>query len=140
MKSAHKPPPPLPDGKFERIKVSDLHVDWRNPRLVEYGIKAETEESEVLEILWNEMAVDEVAMSIAASSFWGHEPLLVTDENGKLVVIEGNRRLAAVKVLLNAKLRAKLRATDLPKLTDTELEALRELPVIRVKKREDAWP
>ena len=70
----------------------------------------------------------------------GHEPLLVTEESRKLVVIEGNRRLAAVKVLLNAKLRAKLRATALPKLNDTQLDALRKLPIIRVKKREDAWP
>jgi hypothetical protein len=79
-------------------------------------------------------------MSVAASGFWGHEPLLVTEEHGKLVVIEGNRRLAAVKVLLDAKLRAKLRATALPKLNETQLDALRQLPIIRVKKREDAWP
>ena len=71
MKSAHKLPPPLPDGQFERIDVADLTVDRRNPRLVEYGIKADTDESEVLEILWDEMAVDEVAMSVAASGFWG---------------------------------------------------------------------
>ena len=140
MKSAHKSPPPLPDGKFERIKVDDLTVDRRNPRLVEYGMKSDTDENEVLEILWDEMAVDEVAMSIAASGFWGHEPLLVTEENGKLVVIEGNRSLAAVKVLLNGKLRTKLRATALPALSEAKLEALRELPIIRVKKREDAWP
>ena len=140
MKPAYKSPPPLPEGNYERVKIGDLTVDRRNPRLVEYGVKANTDENEVIELLWNEMAVDELAMSIGASGFWGHEPLFVTEEDGHLVVIEGNRRLAAVKVLTNAKLRAKLRATNLPTLSEKQLSDLRDLPVIHVKKREDAWP
>ncbi|HEY2713047.1 MAG TPA: hypothetical protein VGI60_11075 [Chthoniobacterales bacterium] len=66
--------------------------------------------------------------------------LIVTEENGKLVVIEGNRGLAAAKILRSPGLRTKLRATDLPTLSEKKLEALRELPVVRVAKREDAWP
>src|SRR5438309_6529213 len=113
MKSKHKSPPQVPTGQFERIKISELTLDRRNPRLVEYGVKPNASDDQVIEILWNEMAVDEVAMSIAASGFWGHEPLLVTEEKGKLVVIEGNRRLAAVRILTEERLRTKLRATDL---------------------------
>lgn len=130
----------MPTGQFERIKISKLTLDRRNPRLVEYGVKPNTSDDQVIEILWNEMAVDEVAMSIAAGGFWGHEPLLVTEEKGKLVVIEGNRRLAAVRILTEPRLRTKLRATDLPVLNDRKLETVRELPVIRVANREDAWP
>jgi hypothetical protein len=47
------------------------------------------------------MAVDEVAMSIAVSGYWGQEPLVVAEEKGKHVVIEGNRRLAAVRALVD---------------------------------------
>jgi hypothetical protein len=130
----------MPTGQFERVKISKLTLDRRNPRLVEYGVKPNTSEDQVIEILWNEVAVDEVAMSIAAGGFWGHEPLLVTEEKGKLVVIEDNRRLAAVRILTEARLRTKLRATDLPVLNDKKLETVKGLPVVRVANREAAWP
>lgn len=142
MKTSTKNLPDLPSGQFERLKLEVLHLDRQNPRLVEYGIKPSTSESEVLEILWNEMDVEEVAMSIAASGFWGHEPLVVTEENGKTVVIEGNRRLAAAKILTNSALMKKLGATALPSIAGAAVakKGLLELPVIRVAKREDAWP
>lgn len=140
MKSARKSSPQLPQGHYERVDISALTLDRSNPRLVEYGVRPNATDDQVIEILWNEMAVDEVAMSIASSGFWSHEPLLVTIENKKLVVIEGNRRLAAVRILTDGHLRGRLRATNLPLLTGQKLETVRELPVIRVAKREDAWP
>jgi ParB-like chromosome segregation protein Spo0J len=51
------------------------------------------------------MAVDEVALSIAENGFYRHEPLYAARESGKLNVVEGNRRLAAVKLLRDEKLR-----------------------------------
>lgn len=131
--------PELPKGVFERILVDDLQLDVRNPRLVEYGISAKEKRENVLEILWDKMAVDEVAMSIAASGFWEYEPLFVVREAGKDVVIEGNRRLAAVMVLRDKALQAKLGITDLPPITEERRHALDYLPVIRVEKREDVW-
>jgi ParB-like nuclease domain. len=132
--------PLLPEGHFERVKVATLTLDRRNPRFVEYGIKPTASDDEVIKVLWDEMAVDEVAMSIANSGFWSHEPLIVTEERGKLIVIEGNRRLAAVRILLSPQLRQRLRATDLPKVGRKKLDELKELPVVRVATREDAWP
>lgn len=140
MSAKLKSPPPLPEGEYERVEPSALSLDRRNPRLVEYGVTANATEEEVIRILWDEMAVDEVAMSIASSGFWGHEPLLVTAEGKKLTVIEGNRRLAAVRILTDARLRARLRANDLPALSGRKLESVQKLPVIRVANRQDAWP
>ena len=37
----------------------------------------------------------------STSGYWEHEKLFAAREKGKLVVIEGNRRLAAVKLLLD---------------------------------------
>lgn len=139
MKTKSQAMPELPKGVFERIPVDDLHLDTRNPRLVEYGISPKETREKIVEILWDKMAVDEVAMSIAASGFWEYEPLFVAIENGKNVVIEGNRRLAAVIILRSKALQAKLGIKDLPSITDEQSKALDNLPVIRVAKRQDAW-
>src|SRR2546422_8798344 len=75
--------PSLPEGTAEPISVDQLHLDARNPRLVEYSISLKEGQDKILEILWDKVAVDEVAMSIAASGYWQYEPLLVTQEDGR---------------------------------------------------------
>jgi hypothetical protein len=127
-----------PDG-YGTAEVDSLHLDSRNPRLIQYGLAADSSEPEVLRVLKDQMDVEEVAMSIAASGYWDHEPLFVVTEKGKDVVIEGNRRLAAVKLLRDPKLREKVKATRLPKISEKARDALKRLPVIRVKKRQDVW-
>ncbi len=85
------------------------------------------------------MAVEEVAMSIAYSGYFEHEPLLVEEaEKGRYLVIEGNRRLAAVKLLLDPELRKRLRATNLPTITKDEAERISDLPVVPTT-RKDCW-
>ena len=123
---------------IEKIKAIDLTFDRANPRLVGYGIQPATSEEEVIKTLWVEMAVDEVAMSIAASGFWPHEPLIVVHEDGKWVVIEGNRRLAAVRVLTNTSLAADLGTNLGANLSAAVRATLEELPVIK-STREDSW-
>ena len=83
------------------MAVSDLTFDCKNPRLPEFGLTKNSTEAEVIKVLWTAMDVRELVMSIAASGFLRHEPLIVAVEDGKNVVIEGNRRLAAVKVLVD---------------------------------------
>ena len=51
---------------------------------------------------------------------------------------EGNRRLAAVKLLLSKDLRGELRASDLPRISASRAKSLRSLPVIRTSRKE-AW-
>lgn len=119
------------------MKVSDLAFDPKNPRLAEFGLTDKSTEAEVLEILWKAMDVRELVMSIAASGFFRHEPLIVTQEDGKNVVIEGNRRLAAVKVLLVPAIAKELNA-DIPTITSRAKKALEEIPTLPGT-RKDAW-
>lgn len=118
------------------IRTEDLYFDSQNPRLVEG--RASEDEQEILNILWREFAVDEIALSIAANGYFPYETLIVTEESGRYVVIEGNRRLAAVRLLRNEDLRKKVGATDLPSITDEAKEELGKLPAI-ICKREDIW-
>ena len=119
------------------MKVADLAFDLKNPRLTEFDLPDSVTETDVIQELWEKMDVREVVMSIAASGFFPHEPLIVAEEGGKNVVIEGNRRLAAVKILLTPSLAVDLRA-DLPVLTEDARQALQELPTVR-DTREGAW-
>jgi hypothetical protein len=121
----------------EQFKVGDLHFDYSNPRLAEFGINEKTHEEEILKILWDAMDVRELVQSIAASGFFPNEALIVAEEKGKLIVIEGNRRLAAVKVLLSPSI-AKDNGWDVPSLAEKARAELKMLPGIR-STRKDSW-
>ena len=120
-----------------KMNVSELAFDLKNPRLAEFDLTESSTDSEVMQVLWEAMDVRELVLSIAASGFFQHEPLIVAQEGGTNVVIEGNRRLAAVKVLLEPALAETLKA-DVPVITKTASKALQELPTVRGT-RENAW-
>jgi len=131
--------PPAPVGAYERIPVENLLFDARNPRLAEFGLSEDAGQSQILQTLWKHMAIQEIAMSIAHSGYFNHEPLFVESGPGhKFVVIEGNRRLAAVNLLLNSELRERLKATDLPSINAERRHEISTLPAIRTTRR-DAW-
>jgi len=130
--------PAVPDLEPEDIHVDKLELDPRNPRLADFGVTDKAKPDEILSVLWAKMSVDEVALSIAANGFYRHEPLYATKHGNKYYVVEGNRRLAAVKVLRDSNLRSKVNATSLPNISAVERKALDTLPVI-VCKRDEIW-
>lgn len=136
------PPAPatlLADGGYKRVKLDDLLLDAKNPRLAELGITSTASQFDLVKALWEKMAVEEVAMSIAYSGYFEHEPLFVEPaSNGKHIVIEGNRRFAAVQLLVDATLRQRIKATKLPAITKERADSLAELPVI-VTTRKESW-
>ena len=87
---------------IQLIKADELHFDFKNPRLVEFHGLAN--EESILNVLWKNMDINELVMSILASGFFKSEALYVVREEGKLIVIEGNRRLAAIKAILHPEL------------------------------------
>ena len=90
------------DTIIKQVKADDLHFDLKNPRLVEFqGLKSE---DEILNVLWKNMDIGELVMSILASGFFESEALYVVKEDDKYIVIEGNRRLAAIKAILHPEL------------------------------------
>ena len=121
-----------------RLSVADLQFDRRNPRLAEYGIGPKADDADIIAVLWETMDVLELVQSISASGFFAHEPLIVLQKEGQNIVIEGNRRLAAVKLLLKPEA-AREQGWDVPKLSSRKQADLRELPVIVTASREDSW-
>jgi hypothetical protein len=122
------------------VKIDDLHLDRKNPRLAEFGITESTGEADILKVLWENMAVEELVLSMVAHGFFATEPLITTQEAGKQVVLEGNRRLAAAKVILDPSVvDGKLDEQVIRRITSTIKKGLRVLPVIQVANREEAW-
>ena len=119
------------------LPTVDLHFDRGNPRLAEYGITRKATDDTVISVLWDAMDIKELVQSITASGYFKHEPLIVAEEDNKKIVIEGNRRLAAVKALLDPNLAAK-KGWDVPTLRKTELKKLENLPV-KISTREEFW-
>jgi ParB-like chromosome segregation protein Spo0J len=77
--------------------VASLHLDAKNPRL---GRETTTRAPrEIIQYLFEHDKAMEVAQSIATRGYFPNEPLLAIKENGHIVVVEGNRRLAALKAL-----------------------------------------
>lgn len=93
-----------PSGRDEFEKPNNLHLDLLNPRVPD-----ETFENEdaVLEYLFDHADVDELVQSILSSGWLDYEPLIVLDDGN--IVLEGNRRLAALRIISNATLRERLK-------------------------------
>jgi len=85
----------------EWIDVSDLNLDAKNPRLGRHFHEGNPSQEEILEAM-KDWTLEELAVSFIESGFWSQEALVIVKEGGELVVIEGNRRLAALKMLHRA--------------------------------------
>lgn len=78
--------------------VADLFLDLENIRL---QVDPKTSQNALInDLFFNEGAM-QILESIATNGFFPDEVPVVIKENNKLVVIDGNRRVAALKVLLH---------------------------------------
>ena len=91
--------------EIQYAKLDELYLDAKNPRLGRYQTDVNLSQEDILEIM-GDWALDELAESYIENGFWKYEVLLVVEEEleGKrcLVVVDGNRRLAALIYLRRA--------------------------------------
>ena len=141
--------------------VSLLHLDSQNPRLPEEA-QGKSEE-ELLNVLYKEFFLDELADSMAQNGYFDEEPLVavpdklpgdlqdadpnsmdfrdfIGGDSTELIVVEGNRRLATVKLLLSLEMRERLRIKHWPSLSEQVADDLRILPVIVYLRRNEVIP
>lgn len=90
---------------IEYADIKELKLDPNNPRLGRSNTKRELSQADVLEIMrgWS---LEELAVSFLESGFWVQEALMIVEEDlqgeNALIVVEGNRRLAALLYLYDA--------------------------------------
>lgn len=135
---------PDPD-KIVDIPVKHLLLDPKNARL-SWRVDG-SGQKDLVRVLWTEMSVDEVAWSIAENGFFRSEPLFVIIKNPEeedpkkrnYIVVEGNRRLVAVLLLRDKRLRTEVGATNLPDIDAKRKAELDKLPAIIYPSRESLW-
>src|SRR6266481_60485 len=84
------------------VEIKNLLFDPQNPRLPELLGKSQ---KEIFRFLVDEIGIDDVLQSIAASGVIEGDPIIArkAEIEGQFYVIEGNRRLAALKLLNGGK-------------------------------------
>lgn len=89
-------------NKILTASIDDLYLDPLNARLGRSNTRPDLSQEAILELM-RDWTLDELAVSFLESGFWVHEALLVVQQElygeTRLIVVEGNRRLAALKYL-----------------------------------------
>ena len=85
------------------IAPSELQFDMQNPRFLDRGFESE---EAVVEYLVDHVDVDELLQSILSTGYVDFEPVVALRENK--IVLEGNRRLAALRLMTDENLRVNL--------------------------------
>lgn len=129
---------PLRESKLCPFEL--LQLDFDNPRLQTGSELASSTEGEVISALAEIAALDELVTSICTNSYLNLEPLIVwgSNESGPFKVLEGNRRVAALKLILNPQLASEL-GIPLPATIEPKvLDSFKNILVNRVEYPEDA--
>ena len=131
--------PISPRGEPRMLPVNSLRLDPDNPRLPE-SVSTDRE-ADLVEILARDYSLLELGQSLADNGYFAEEPLAVIRDtprrSNSFTVIEGNRRLAALKLLTDAGLRENLELTDWDSLADSMEYDLTEVPCIVYGDRKD---
>ena len=84
---------------IEYAALDQIALDPKNPRLGRSAQNRSLQQHEIFDML-RDWSLEELATSFLESGFWAHEAVLCVEEevhgDNRLVVIEGNRRIAAL--------------------------------------------
>jgi hypothetical protein len=101
---------------LKEIPLKDLDFDPANPRLPD-ELQPRTQPA-LLSYLSTTKALEQLGESMARVGYFDEEPLLVVPSDHRYTVVEGNRRLAALRLLTDPKAREKVGATAWDRLAD----------------------
>lgn len=139
----------MPEETTSPIQMIDwdrLVLDPLNPRLVDPGSGGQPlDPQEAARRLADKHDPLPIGRSIAQFGFFQSDPLIAYQDGDGYVVVEGNRRLLALTLLLDEHFRDDVDADDewdelATSLSDERRAALREVPVQVVADRDDAAP
>ncbi len=131
---------PIPKER-KSVSLDSLLLDNKNPRFG--GVLEDKSQSEIIDKLAKEKNLLELIESFSQNGYYEAEPLLVVEakEHGKYIVIEGNRRVAALKVLFDVDLLKKFGFANkniAPK-GDLANQLKENIPVQVYNSRDDLW-
>lgn len=115
-----------------KVNLEKLHFDPENPRLPQRLIGSR-DEKKVLDFMIKNGNIVELMQSLGETGYSDAEPLLVVPRNGseveEYIVVEGNRRLTALKLLSHPEL-ASLRKNVISEAVKSAKHVPKDIPVI----------
>jgi len=112
----------------QKVDIKDLLFDPENPRLPE---EIKSDPKKIFRFLVDDIGVEDVLNSMATSGVIEGDPIIgrPAEQAGKFFVVEGNRRLAALKLLAGEKIADGGSEPSLPTITDAAKPTLRHVPL-----------
>lgn len=124
---------------FKEISFEDLKLDDRNPRIPKSIRDSNPTEEQLIEYMLLDASLIELMLAIGENGYFPGEQLLVVKdekEKGKFRVIEGNRRLTAVKLLNNPEL-AKVQKSKIKRVIEETSERPKLIPCLEFETEEE---
>ena len=141
MKNTVENPTDIELNSVVSMKVELLKLDRRNPRL--QGVADSMDDVDIISKLYLSEDLGELLQSISANGYMDIEPLIVMQEDLKYIVLEGNRRLASIRLFREPYLANQIFERDgikisIPKIPEEHRDSLEQVSVYGVANREDA--
>lgn len=119
--------------KEQKIKVDKLILDAKNIRI---GANSSSQEEIINDLFINENAMN-ILESIYQNGYFPDEPPVVLKEKNEFIVLEGNRRVVALKAMLSPSISPVKYATKIEKIMKDRLP-IEEISVHITKSRDEA--
>ena len=127
-----------------RINLSDLYVDAENPR--RSIAEVDLDQRALVEELYQRYDISDLLASLCNNGYFSEEPLIAiprdVDEAGQqtYTVVEGNRRLAALKILMDDDFQGIANPRLIPEIPDSVRPTLDPVPVKIYATRDEVMP
>lgn len=122
---------------FKDISFKDLKLDNQNPRIPKSIRDSNPSEEKLIEYMLLDASLIELMLAIGENGYFpGEQLLVVKDTDDKYRVVEGNRRLTAVKLLNNPEL-ATVQKSKIKRVIEETKERPNEIPCLEFKTEEE---
>ena len=128
----------VPLSKPTPVSVDLLDFDRENPRFTPDKEPENTSDQAIISQLNRTADLGELIQSLGFNGYIGIEPMIVYAANERLVVLEGNRRLAAIKCLRDKALAKECGVSTPDTLADEVLASFQSILVYRVADKDGA--
>ena len=122
----------------QSTKITRLRLDPENPRLAT-SVKRPTQQELIADLLEHEEVMD-LVRDIARQGYFPNESLVAIRDGANTIVIEGNRRLAALKLLLNPELAPDAYQKRIRQHAERHQHAIQKVQVVLAPSRTAAVP
>ncbi|WP_434278984.1 ParB/Srx family N-terminal domain-containing protein [Acinetobacter sp. CE-15] len=129
-------PKSITKDKAESVELKDLYLDPENPRLPSNVGRSQLE---MLSYLAKYTSIEDLMNAIAENDYFAGEPLIAFQKDDRYYVVEGNRRLTALKLITDPHIISSPSGRVLD-ISQNAKHKPNNIPVILVSSREAAIP